>query len=329
MNDELISVIIPAYKAELYIERCIRSVLDNTYKNLEVLIVDDGSPDRTGDICDNLAKQDPRIKVLHQKNQGTAAARNAALDIAKGSYIAFADNDDFVHRRFYDKMLDVLHQTDADIVVCELTRDMEVTAFEKQCVDDVEGALVDKAAFIKDTYCSNWTRNTPPWNKLYKRQLFDTVRFPLGKGYEDAYTTWRLIWQARSIAWVNMPLYYWYQNGESYSSKKSNPKKLFFREEAIREQAQFYTNQEKNGCWEDVAHKAQYFYLDQLKLMYWQLMHDYREDADAQWCLKKMKKLYRRQFRKYQFLCQSKEEKLGHFELIHPFVGGVIRSRFF
>lgn len=326
MNSDLISVIIPVYNAEQFLERAVRSVLDNTYSNLEIILVDDGSPDRSGEICDRLAGQDSRIKVIHQKNQGTAAARNAALAVAKGRYIAFADNDDFIHREFYECMLTAMEQTDADVVVCELTRDMPLEQFEKQDGKAVVAQKVDKVTFIEDTYEKDWTRNTAPWNKLYKRELFDEVRFPVGKGYEDAYTTWRLIWQANTIAHLNVPLYYWYQNEESYSSKKNNPRKLFFREEAIREQAVFYTARRAEG-YAKAAENAQYFYMKQIQLMVWDLQTGYVDSEETTKVYKQMRTALRRWFRKYHRLCRTKKEWFQCLEAAHPHTGGFLRAR--
>ncbi len=322
MENKLVSIIMPVYNAEDFLDRSIASIRNQTYTNWELFLVNDGSSDRSADICDRYAKEDARIKVIHQHNQGTAAARNTALKIAQGEYIAFIDNDDFIHLRFYEKMLDVMLKYDADVVVCELTRDMEPEVFENQDIDCVEGIVVDKIAFVEDTYDSNWTRNTAPWNKIYKRKLFDNVCFPAGKGYEDAYTTYRLIWAAETIVHINIPLYYWYRNENSYSSKKTNPRKLFFREEAIRQQSLYYKD------YPSITQKAQYFYLKQVFMMCWELQLEFVDDAEMRDCQKRMKKVLRRQYRKSSKLCQSQEEKERYIEMIYPRLG-VFLNRFF
>ena len=211
--DNLISVIIPVYNAENYLERCLNSVVNNSYKCLEIILVDDGSVDNSPQICDYYAKKDNRIKVIHKSNAGTAAARNDALNIAKGDYIAFCDNDDYISPYFYESMLKALEETGADVVVSEMTRN-EKYSFNKISTDK-KAVLVDKHNFILGTYSSDWTRNTAPWNKLYKRELFDEIRFPYGKGYEDAYTTYKLLYKSKKIAYLDKILYCWYRNDES------------------------------------------------------------------------------------------------------------------
>lgn len=158
-------------------------------------MVDDGSTDNSPKICDEYENEFKCVKVIHKSNGGTAEARNMALAIAKGDYIAFVDNDDFIHRDYYKILLSSIQITGADIAVCELTRKSD--AFINKQRFEYITTVVNKFDFIKDTYVDNWTRNTAPWNKLYKRHLFDDIRFPIGKGYEDAFTTYRLIYKAK------------------------------------------------------------------------------------------------------------------------------------
>ena len=301
--NELISVIIPVYNSEKYLSRCLDSVINNTYKNLEIIVVDDGSKDKSGEICDAYAQKDNRITVIHKQNGGTAEARNTALKTASGKYIAFADNDDFIHPNFYEYMLAAIKQTDADVVVCELTRNMPVVEFNRPC--DNKAVLVNKHSFILGTYTGDWTRNTAPWNKLYKKELFSDIRFPSGKGYEDAYTTYRLLYKANTIAYLNSTLYYWYENKNSYSAKKDNANKLRFREEAIRLQSEYYHKDD----YSDVNNAAKVFYLNQMHLMLWQLERDYVQNETT----KKVRRFFDKQakeyLRKYKNLCSIEEQK--------------------
>lgn len=323
MSERLISVIIPVYNSEKFLPRCLDSVLKNTYKKLEVILVNDGSTDNSGVICDRYAKIDNRVKVIHQSNKGTAAARNKALSIANGEYIAFADNDDFIHQDFYKIACTTLENTNADMVICELTRDMDYECFFSCDYSDVCPEILDKHDFIKNTYTINWTRNTVPWNKLYKKILFSDIRFPVGKGYEDAYTTYKLIYSASRIAYVNAPLYYWYKNSDSYSEKKNNPKKLFYREEAIKLQTNFY----KDGTYNDVKTEVRRFYLRQLYIMYYQLLNDYRPSDELNICIKKMKSKLTNFYFSHPFLL-NKKESFMIFEKLHPVIGGVINKLF-
>lgn len=309
--DKLISVIIPVYNAEQYLDRCLSSILNNTYQNLEVILVDDGSTDDSGIICDRYAEKDSRFIVIHKKNGGTAAARNDALDIAQGDYIAFLDNDDYISPHFYEYMLQAMEETDADVVVAEMTREDNLNILTNQVYS--RPSAVDKKDFIFGTYTGNWTRNTAPWNKIYKRELFSTIRFPLGKGYEDAYTTYQLLFAARSICLLDNILYCWYQNEESYSSKKDKAEKLLYREEAIRLQSEFYTTPD----YSHVKKAAIVFYMQQLNFMLWQLDHDYVKSQNTtevrQLFNKRLRKLYHRNKR-----LLPQKDKCKIFETLYP-----------
>lgn len=318
MND-LISVIIPVFNSEKYLVRCLESVLNNTYKNLEIILVDDGSTDGSENICDYYGNNDKRVVVIHKENEGTAIARNTGIENAKGDYFAFLDNDDYISPCFYEYMLKAMKDTCADVVVCEMTREDNYEMLEKQLY--ITPNIIEKKNFILGTYKADWTRNTAPWNKLYKRCLFDDIRFPEGKGYEDAYTTYRVLFEASKICHLKNILYCWYKNEESYSSKKDNAKKLLFREEALQCQAEFYISNE----YKDVSQEAMKFYINQLFLMVWHLDHDYTLSTDTilvrEKFVKKLKKLY---IRKYKIL--SKEDRLRIAEYIFPLYGAFYRK---
>ena len=319
-NDNLlISVIIPVYNASLFLIRSINSVLNNTYEHLEVILINDGSVDGSGEICDEFAKKDKRIKSFHQIGKGTASARNLGLELAQGSFIAFFDDDDIINTHFYEFMLKAICETTADIVVCELTREQENDEFLNS--QYATSQLVDKHSFIKNTYEKDWTRNTAPWNKLYRKSCFNDIRFPAGKGYEDAYTTYKLLYNAKKIAYINCILYFWQKHEDSYSSKKDNASKLLFREEAIFEQIYYY----KNFDYIDVSRAAKRFYLAQMRIMLWQLDHDYLNNEMTIKVRKKFLKKLKVYYRKYKGIL-SIEERLELFELIYPSIGGLFRK---
>jgi glycosyltransferase involved in cell wall biosynthesis len=317
--EKLITVIIPVYNAEQYLDRCLSSILNNNYKNLEIILVDDGSKDNSGMICDRYAEKDSRFVVIHKSNGGTAAARNDALDIAQGEYIAFLDNDDYISPHFYKYMLQAIEDSGADIVVSEITREDNPAILTNQVYS--KPVTVDKNKFILGTYTGDWTRNTTPWNKLYKRELFSNIRFPLGKGYEDAYTTYRLLFAANSICLLNNTLYCWYQNEESYSSQKDKAEKLLYREEAIRLQSEFYTTSD----YSHVKQAATVFYMRQLNFMLWQLDHEYIQSQSTlevrQQFYKSLKKLYRRNKQLLPY-----EDKCKIFETLYP-MGAILHRK--
>ena len=184
MND-LISVIMPVYKVEKYLPESIESVLGQDHAALELILIDDGSPDRCGEICDAYAAKDSRVRVIHQKNSGAAAAKNAGLRMATGTYLSFVDSDDYLAPNVYGHMLQVLRQNDADAAQFSF-QDVYLDRSEPQilqpCVMNEREYL---ARFTKDWTCALL------WNKLYKRSLFEGVFFEEGHKIDDEYFTYR------------------------------------------------------------------------------------------------------------------------------------------
>ncbi len=217
-----ISVIIPVYKVEPYLERCVRSVLAQTYRELEILLVDDGSPDRCGEICDTLAAEDPRIRVIHKENGGLSSARNAALAVCTGGYIAFVDSDDFIHPEFAARMLAILEQTQAQIVQCR---------FEIGSADDFSEPEKESGVQIIGRYdaLESMAYKVTACGKLYRREIVEGVRFPEGKINEDDATYYRFADSAQTIALTDAALYYYYQSPNSIMRSKAS----FLREDFI------------------------------------------------------------------------------------------------
>lgn len=215
MESDTISVIIPVYKVEKYLDRCIRSVVDQTYKNLEIIIVDDGSPDRCGIICDEWAKKDKRIKIIHKENGGLSDARNAGLDIASGEYICFVDSDDYIHSEMYQRLYEKTKQYNADITICGFYRvsdpDGEIICCERTFGD----GLIDKKDALK--YLCRHSSYLAVWNKLYKRSLFHDLRFPKKKLEEDVFVMPRLYDKSEIILSVPDSYYYYVMTANSIS----------------------------------------------------------------------------------------------------------------
>ena len=179
----LISVIVPVYKVEPYLERCVRSILSQTYRNLEILLVDDGSPDRCGEMCDAFAKEDSRIRVIHKQNGGQSDARNQGLDRMTGELVGFVDSDDWVYPELYETLYRNLTAFDADIAECGVLKVYEdgktetENAFrEPTCFEKTEGL----ETFLVDDQIPSY-----PCTKLFRASLFETLRFPVGVIYED------------------------------------------------------------------------------------------------------------------------------------------------
>ena len=214
---DLISVIVPVYNVEKYLRRCIDSIINQTYTNLEIILVDDGSPDNCGKICDEYADKDSRIKVIHQQNGGLSAARNAGLDIATGDYIGFVDSDDYIAPEMYEKLYEALVQSDADVSICNFQR-----------VDE-EGNRLKTREKINNDIFTNYQALTElqgnkglcfiiVCNKLFNKALFNEVRFPLGKKCEDNYIAHKLIYNSKRAVCIDDILYYYLQRETSIMS---------------------------------------------------------------------------------------------------------------
>lgn len=210
--DELISVVIPVYKVEKYIRKSLDSVLNQTYKNLEVIIVDDGSPDNCPKIIDEYANKDNRIKVIHQKNGGLSNARNSGIKIATGEYIAFVDSDDTIRLDMYEILYNLAKKYNADISMCNLLNVSEddnsnIIIPESKDEEVVENVFTKVEALrhvLLDDKIGNYV-----CTKFFKRKLFENVLFPDGKVYEDAATTYKLMDKAERVAYINLNLYYY------------------------------------------------------------------------------------------------------------------------
>lgn len=204
----LISVIVPIYKVEDFLPKCLTTLTGQTYPNLQILLVEDGSPDGSGAICDAWAAKDSRIQVLHQANQGGGAARNAALDLAKGELLAFVDSDDYLHPEFYENLYTLIAQG-ADIAECGYVEAVNDDAQLGQgsltpIWDDRKDAMT---AHIRDTHYRQII-----WNKLYRREVAAGIRFPVGTKIDDEYYTYQLLGNAGKLARINWAGYAYRQN---------------------------------------------------------------------------------------------------------------------
>lgn len=201
---KLISVVVPVYKVEKYLDQCVQSIVNQTFKNLEIILVDDGSPDRCGAMCDAWALKDGRIKVIHQENGGAGLAKNVALDIAQGDYISLIDSDDYIEPHMYEHMFSLM--TDGvDIVECGLLE----TELDDVALDDgsrFESKVYTVEEAMKLHIADSLFRQTPP-NKLYRRSTIRDVRFPVGNRIDDEFFTYRVIANARKLARTSCNMY--------------------------------------------------------------------------------------------------------------------------
>lgn len=199
---DLISVIIPIYKVEAYLHACIASVVNQTYTNIEIILVDDGSPDECPQMCDNWAKRDSRIKVIHKHNGGLSDARNAGIGVAGGEYIAFVDSDDYIKPDMIEKLHAALCRENADIAACGILS----CEGEKESAWGCHSLVGDSEQILAMLY-DDAAYPVSAWNKLYSRSCWKKLRFPIGKTCEDAFTTYQLVHDAKRIVMIPEALY--------------------------------------------------------------------------------------------------------------------------
>ena len=219
-----ISVIIPVYKVEKYIEQCIDSVINQTYDNLEIILIDDGSPDRCPQICDKYADQDERIIVIHKKNGGLASARNSGLDIASGDLISFVDSDDWIDKEMYYEMIQLKEKYKAAIVCCEGIYTDGKALFERCFNCKSTGTILEGKEATKEILIDKVGSQVV--KGLYDKTCWDNVRFPIGMLYEDIPTTFKAFAKAISIVYLDEPFYKYRINPKSISGS-SNPLKPY------------------------------------------------------------------------------------------------------
>ena len=254
-KDALISVIIPVYNVKAYLARCVNSVMTQTYPHLEIFLVDDGSTDGSGELCDSLASGDERIRVIHRENGGAAAARNAGLDAAQGTYIAFADADDFLRPEMLERMCCVREETDADLVVGGFVRvqqDAEVKdVFSEHPLKEEEAVCIEGADILKQL-TERDTETVVLWNKLYRREVFADVRFPEGRTFEDFYAAHRVLWNCQRVVYMKSVLYFYAERTDSVSRAMSRGK-ILDSVEGHEERVRFFREKapELNGMAED------------------------------------------------------------------------------
>ena len=209
-NQPLLSVIVPVYKVEEYLDQCVESIIQQTWSNLEIILVDDGSPDNCPAMCDDWAKRDSRIRVIHKENGGLSDARNAGIDIARGEYIAFVDSDDFLDVRMYEILLCELLKKEAQAALCNCFVYYSEDNYYPNSFAEKETAL-----YKKEEANARMFTDFSAWNKVYKRDLFNEIRYPKGKVFEDARTTYKIAACLDTLAVVPDSLYYYRQRETS------------------------------------------------------------------------------------------------------------------
>ena len=219
-----VSVIVPVYNVEKYLDRCLNSLIAQSYSNIEIIIVNDGSTDGSKEVCEKYSGIDPRIKLLSQHNQGLSQARNTAMKHMKGDYIVFVDSDDYVENTYIEDLYNALVKDNADISVCGFYNQFNDKTIESRTESRILNKTEAVRLLVEDIGMPSYV-----WNKLYKRELWEGILFPVGKKFEDIYVMHKVFLRAQVVSVIDKPLYHYMRRGDSITgiSKLTNTEETF------------------------------------------------------------------------------------------------------
>lgn len=300
MNEKLVSIILPAYNAQMYLPRSIASVQEQTYQNWELLIVDDGSQDDSRAMVQSIAQKDHRVKLLCNQHGGTARARNMALEVAKGAYIAFIDADDAYHPRYLEYLVTAAEREHADLAVCQIHTGVNQETFLVNPLAD-ECAVIDTDRAFAMMYGGQWPLMISPWNKLYASKLFAKNRFPDGRFFEDAATVNLAVYESARICVLDAQLYFYYIAPNS-SSKTKRSVELLDREWALRSHWERFLKQGRM----DLVYLAMPFYLVELTSIHRRIEESDRPE-DCTVIRRQFDRVYREYRRKIKFTAAQRD----------------------
>ena len=214
-----ISIIVPVYNVENYLKNCIESILSQTFKDFEIILVNDGSTDTSYDICKYYLNIDSRVKVINKVNEGVSSARNTGLDVAIGEYIGFVDSDDYIHPQMYEILYNYISNTQSDIAQCDYkktynTYDKESVNFIKLDEDTIGKSILQYSNIesLNQFYDKHGMKFTPAWNKLYRKELFKKHRYKVGKNHEDEFIMHELLYESKKVIYIPVELYFYLQS---------------------------------------------------------------------------------------------------------------------
>ena len=240
----LISIIVPVYNVKDYLSKCLQSICGQTYKNLEIILIDDGSSDGSGELCDLFAQRDGRIKVIHQANAGQSAARNRGLAVAQGEFLGFVDSDDWIEPDMYEFLYHLLKENGADISICSHYIETAVKTRVKHSSGQFSSFSREEAirTLVEDKRIRNYM-----WDKLYKRQLFAGIYFPVNRVFEDIAVSYQIFYKTQKVVMQDCPKYHYVIREGSAMQGKYNPQKEYQLFLAVCEQNDFIL---AKGIWD-------------------------------------------------------------------------------
>ena len=284
-----ISIIVPVYNVEKYLERCIISILNQRFYDFELILVNDGSTDRSLDICNEYEKIDNRIKVINKENGGLSSARNAGIEVAKGEYIAFVDSDDYINRNMYQVLYDNIIKADADISISNfeyVDENDDVNLNNK--LENIEFMTFNNIEAMHQLYSGNNVQFIVAWNKLYKRELFRELRYTEGRIHEDEFIIHKLLYNTNKVVYTPLRLYYYVQRIGSITQSTFNVKRLDAIY-AFSERLKYFREKDLK----DLEFKTQIFYLQLFFTSYYKVKSEINNCEKE---LKELKKDYNRNF---------------------------------
>lgn len=224
-NNKLVSIIVPVYNIEQYIERCIRSILSQTYNQIEVILIDDGSKDKSGDICDKYAQEDSRVRVFHKENGGVSSARNLGLKEAHGRYIGFVDGDDYISSEMYQKLIELIEKYDADISIVGFANESSDGKFQRYC--ETEGEILLSQHEQMECLLKNKYFSCSCCDKLFKKELVTGLQLDETiTNYEDLKFCFEAMGRSEKAVFISEPYYYYCSNNDSATTSRFNKKKM-------------------------------------------------------------------------------------------------------
>jgi Glycosyltransferases involved in cell wall biogenesis len=285
-----ISIVVPVYNVERYLNRCISSILKQTFTDFELILIDDGSKDYSASICDEYKEKDSRIKVIHQENAGLSAARNKGIEVSNGKYITFIDSDDFIHPNMLEVLYINIVNFDADIAMCDHHRVYENKEVPREfCENNI--TLYTNLEAVRKIVEKSEERMIVAWGKLYKQNLFSDIRYPVGKYHEDEFVTYKLLYKSDRIASTDAKLYYYLQRSNSITGSTYNIKRLE-KLEALNEAIEFFQSENNKT----LTYLAEFRYLLNIQIAYYRVKYEMNYNKVI---MKKLKNKYNDKFSEF------------------------------
>lgn len=304
-----ISVIVPVYKVEPYLRRCVDSILNQTFTDFELILVDDGSPDGCPAICDEYAQKDTRVHVIHQKNGGLSAARNTGIDWAfehsDSEWLSFIDSDDWVHPEMLERLYQAVIQNHVNISVCSYIETYGQTPkISENCQTEVS---IPETFYIEHTVLA-----TIACAKLYRKSCFETIRYPVGRIHEDEFTTYKLLFAENEIAYAQVPLYFYYVNCNGITKSHWSENRLHAID-AKKEQLEFFHNHQFHSAYKRAARALVWLLADNIKQI------SISKDSKLMTTSRKLRKELRLYLNEYKNLLQiSVKHDRALYEAAYP-----------